>query len=214
MPQMDGVTACSEIKKLSLNANTPVIAVTAHAMSGERDRLLEAGMDDYLTKPIEEHVLQQVLMHWNPHTNEQDLEKLDLTNAAVTLDHQPDPAAQEEYSNIIIDWQAALKQSANKEDLAQDMLQMLVDYIPEVGAIVDGALEDDHFDIEQLIHHVHKLHGSSSYCGVPRLKNVCATIEKELRSGASIEDVEPELFELQDEMEKVVASAKPYLNSD
>ncbi|RTZ15952.1 two-component sensor histidine kinase BarA [Vibrio aquaticus] len=214
MPQMDGVTACSEIKKLALNANTPVIAVTAHAMSGERDRLLDAGMDDYLTKPIEEHVLQQVLMHWNPHTNEQDLEKLDLANTSVTLDHQPEPTAQEEYSNIIIDWQAALKQSANKEDLAKDMLQMLVDYIPEVNAIVDGALEDDHFDIEQLIHHVHKLHGSSSYCGVPRLKSVCATIEKQLRSGASIEDVEPELFELQDEMEKVVASAKPYLDNN
>lgn len=112
---------------------------------------------------------------------------------------------------MIIDWQAALKQSANKEDLARDMLKMLVDYIPEVNAIVEGALEDDHFDTEQLIHHVHKLHGSSSYCGVPRLKNVCATIEKTLRSGAAVEDIEPELFELQDEMEKVVASAQPYL---
>ncbi|MCL4151269.1 UNVERIFIED_CONTAM: hypothetical protein GTU68_017999, partial [Idotea baltica] len=50
MPQMDGVTACKNIKELANNANTPVIAVTAHAMVGERDRLLEAGMDDYLTK--------------------------------------------------------------------------------------------------------------------------------------------------------------------
>lgn len=211
MPHMDGVTACSQIKQTELNSNTPVIAVTAHAMSGERDRLLSAGMDDYLTKPIEEHVLQQVLMHWNPHTTEQDLEKLDLSSSGVVIEHHEETSAQESHSNMIIDWQAALKQSANKEDLAQDMLQMLVDYIPEVSAIVEGALEDDHFDTQQLIHHVHKLHGSSSYCGVPRLKNVCATIEKELRSGASIEDIEPELFELQDEMEKVVASAQPYL---
>ena len=48
MPHMDGVTACEKIKQTELNASTPVIAVTAHAMSGERDRLLTAGMDDYL----------------------------------------------------------------------------------------------------------------------------------------------------------------------
>jgi two-component system sensor histidine kinase BarA len=211
MPHMDGVTACGKIKQTELNANTPVIAVTAHAMSGERDRLLGAGMDDYLTKPIEEHVLQQVLMHWNPNTTESEMEKLDLSP-----DVEPSELSSSaviEHDNIIIDWQAALKQSANKEDLARDMLQMLIDFIPEVSNVVEAALEDDDFDSETLIHHVHKLHGSSSYCGVPRLKKVCATIEKALRSGASLEDIEPELFELQDEMEKVTASAAPYLDS-
>ncbi|NOI30940.1 two-component sensor histidine kinase BarA [Vibrio coralliilyticus] len=211
MPHMDGVTACGKIKQTELNANTPVIAVTAHAMSGERDRLLGAGMDDYLTKPIEEHVLQQVLMHWNPNTTESEMEKLDLPP-----DVEPSELSSSaviEHDNIIIDWQAALKQSANKEDLARDMLQMLVDFIPEVSSVVEAALEEDDFDSETLVHHVHKLHGSSSYCGVPRLKKVCATIEKALRSGASLEDIEPELFELQDEMEKVTASAAPYLDS-
>ncbi|NRF16755.1 two-component sensor histidine kinase BarA [Vibrio coralliilyticus] len=211
MPHMDGVTACGKIKQTELNANTPVIAVTAHAMSGERDRLLGAGMDDYLTKPIEEHVLQQVLMHWNPNTTESEMEKLDLPPDVEPSEHSP--SAVIEHDNIIIDWQAALKQSANKQDLARDMLQMLVDFIPEVSSVVEAALEEDDFDSETLVHHVHKLHGSSSYCGVPRLKKVCATIEKALRSGASLEDIEPELFELQDEMEKVTASAAPYLDS-
>lgn len=211
MPHMDGVTACGKIKQTELNANTPVIAVTAHAMSGERDRLLGAGMDDYLTKPIEEHVLQQVLMHWNPNTTESEMEKLDLPTGVEPSELSS--SAVIEHDNIIIDWQAALKQSANKEDLARDMLQMLIDFIPEVSNVVEAALEEDDFDSETLVHHVHKLHGSSSYCGVPRLKKVCATIEKALRSGASLEDIEPELFELQDEMEKVTASAAPYLDS-
>ncbi|WP_428773026.1 two-component sensor histidine kinase BarA [Vibrio sp.] len=209
MPHMDGVTACAEIKKTELNGNTPVIAVTAHAMSGERDRLLKAGMDDYLTKPIEEHVLHQVLMHWSPVSEQTQVDKLDIV-------HPPEPEAEaaenEEHGNIIIDWQAALKQSANKQDLAKEMLQMLVDYIREVTEHVEQVLDQEQPDIELLIHHIHKLHGSCSYCGVPRLKKVCAVLEQALRSGSSVEDVEPELFELQDEMEKVTASAEPYLS--
>ncbi|SBT11818.1 two-component sensor histidine kinase BarA [Vibrio celticus] len=214
MPQMDGVTACQNIKKLANNANTPVIAVTAHAMIGERDRLLEAGMDDYLTKPIEEHVLQQVLIHWSSTSEVEHIEKIDPDHPAVSAEVDNAPVSETEasvHTNIIIDWQAAMKQAANKEDLARDMLQMLVDFIPEVYEAADKAIEDSDYPVEELIHIIHKMHGSSSYSGVPRLKSVCATIEKELRSGTSVEDIEPELFELQDELDKVQATAIHYL---
>lgn len=205
MPKMDGVTACQEIKKIALNAHTPIIAVTAHAMVGERDRLLKAGMDDYLTKPIEEHILQQVLVHWSPQIIEHQVDRVDLSTVTEVATEPEMP------TDVIIDWQQALKQAANKEDLAKEMLQMLVEYIQEVESFVEQVLNTEQSDSDQLIHHIHKLHGSCSYSGVPRLKQLCAVIEKSLRSGDAIEDVEPELFELQDEMEKVMASAKPYL---
>ena len=214
MPHMDGVTACQHIKELDNNAETPVIAVTAHAMSGERDRLLEAGMDDYLTKPIEEHVLQQVLLHWNPYAGETQIEKIDPEHPVMTAEvdqgSHVEPVSKE-HKDIIIDWQAAMKQAANKEDLAKDMLQMLVDFIPEVYETTEKAIEDSHYPVEDLLYFIHKMHGSSSYSGVPRLKSICATLEKALRSGDSIEDVEPELFELQDELDKVQAAAVHYL---
>ncbi len=210
MPHMDGVTACKHIKQIELNKDTPVIAVTAHAMAGERDRLLAAGMDDYLTKPIEEHILQQVLVHWNPNASAENIGKV----APSYIDEPESDAentAESARQDVIIDWQAALKQSANKEDLAKDMLRMLTEFIPEVDDVVSKALEEQNYSREELIHVIHKLHGSSSYCGVPRLKSLCATLEQALRSDASLEDIEPEMFELQDEMAKVTTTAKLYL---
>lgn len=204
MPKMDGVTACQEIKKLPINTTTPVIAVTAHAMVGERDRLLSEGMDDYLTKPIEEHVLQQVLVHWNPQPQRSQQD----TSTVVLSPSVDDSTAQPVSSQpSVIDWHMALKQAANKEDLAKDMLTMLVNSIPDINQTIELALNGES-DQATLLHHIHKLHGSCSYSGVPRLRKICATLEQSLRSDAAIKDLEPELFELQDEMAKVADTAQ------
>ena len=63
MPRMDGLTATREIRRLERSAGTrvPVIAMTAHAMQGDRQRCLESGMDDYIAKPIRIHRLMEVL---------------------------------------------------------------------------------------------------------------------------------------------------------
>ena len=204
MPKMDGVMACQEIRKTQLNAQTPIVAVTAHAMAGERERLINEGMDDYLTKPIEEHVLQQVIIHWSPLTDTTDVEKIEILANAIPELHVEEASSNK---NGSIDWEAALKQSAGKEDLAKEMLQMLVEFIPEVDGWIEKALEGNS-STDELCHYIHKLHGSSSYCGVPRLKQLCNLLETALRQGKSIEDIEPELFELQDEMEKVTKAAQ------
>lgn len=208
MPHMDGVTACKSIKQLHGYQDTPVIAVTAHAMAGERDRLLKAGMDDYLTKPIEEHILQQVLVHWSPHTRSKQVAKISLPDGAAVQN----ALHTAEQDDAIIDWSAALRQSANKEDLAKEMLTMLVNYLQEVETVVNMALEDEEYATSDLLHHIHKLHGSCSYSGVPRLRKVCASLEQALRSGVAIDELEPELFELQDEMVKVIKAAADYLD--
>ncbi|RBM43419.1 two-component sensor histidine kinase BarA [Vibrio tarriae] len=210
MPHMDGVTACKEIKKLKGYCDTPVIAVTAHAMAGERDRLLKAGMDDYLTKPIEEHILQQVLVHWSPHTRSKQVAKVPPPDGAAVISNAL-PSSQP-VEEAIIDWPVALRQSANKEELAKEMLGMLVDYLREVETVVNTALEDDEYSTSDLLHHIHKLHGSCSYSGVPRLRKICASLEQALRNGASVDELEPELFELQDEMAKVTEASHDYLN--
>jgi CheY-like chemotaxis protein len=63
MPEMDGFAAAREIRRREQGGqeHVPVIAMTAHAMKGDRESCLEAGMDDYLAKPINREELQQVI---------------------------------------------------------------------------------------------------------------------------------------------------------
>jgi CheY-like chemotaxis protein len=72
MPVMDGREATKEIRRLEVEGklndrkslHIPIIAVTAEAMKGERDRLLEIGMDDYISKPIKRDVVLEMVNKW------------------------------------------------------------------------------------------------------------------------------------------------------
>ncbi len=63
MPEMDGIEAAKRIKKMK-NGNIAIIALTADAMKGDRERFIESGMDDYLEKPVERNVLLQTIRRW------------------------------------------------------------------------------------------------------------------------------------------------------
>ncbi|SDI23276.1 response regulator [Desulfosporosinus hippei] len=64
MPIMDGYVASSRIKNEGLNKDTVIIAMTAHAMEGDRDKCLKAGMDDYISKPIIMNDLDKMIQRW------------------------------------------------------------------------------------------------------------------------------------------------------
>ncbi|HBC7580034.1 TPA: two-component sensor histidine kinase BarA [Escherichia coli] len=197
MPDMDGIRACELIHQLPHQQQTPVIAVTAHAMAGQKEKLLGAGMSDYLAKPIEEERLHNLLLRYKPGSG--------ISSRVVT----PEVNEIVVNPNATLDWQLALRQAAGKTDLARDMLQMLLDFLPEVRNKVEEQLVGE--NPEGLVDLIHKLHGSCGYSGVPRMKNLCQLIEQQLRNGTKEEDLEPELLELLDEMDNVAREASKIL---
>lgn len=189
MPEIDGIRASAIIRTLPHHANTPIVAVTAHVIEGDRERLLKAGMNDYLAKPIDEIRLSQLLARYSPGIQPKDF----LSPALLPS----------------FDWSLALRQATNKKDLAFDLLQMLVDFFPEVRKKVTYHLDNNHTtDLYELIH---KLHGSASYSGVPRLKQLCQQLENHLHLKVTLADIRPELLELLDEMDNITKMAKAVL---
>lgn len=190
MPEIDGIRASEIIRAMPQHQHTPIVAVTAHAIDGEREHLIKAGMNDYLAKPIDEMKLGQLLARYSPgvHSDTQPVSTLPLPS---------------------LDWPLALRQAANKTLLAQDMLRMLLDFLPEVAQRVNQFVEAK--DTQSLHDIIHKLHGSASYSGVPKLKKLCQQLEKNLRQQEDIDAFEPEIFELLDEMDNVAREAKALL---
>lgn len=65
MPEIDGFEACREIRKRQLGGErVPIVAITANAMKGDRERCLAAGMDDYVSKPFKQDDLRAVIDRW------------------------------------------------------------------------------------------------------------------------------------------------------
>jgi CheY-like chemotaxis protein/HPt (histidine-containing phosphotransfer) domain-containing protein len=93
MPQMDGYQLAQAIRKEETNGRMPIIAITADALKGTKERCLAAGMDDYLPKPIQLNGLQQKLKSWLPEISVAPAKIVQNDNAAITEIVVVDPGA-------------------------------------------------------------------------------------------------------------------------
>ena len=183
MPGMDGRQTTETIRQWeSTRQNTPlpIVALTAHAMANEKRALLQSGMDDYLTKPISERQLAQVVLKWTG---------LALRN------HTPERSDSPSQANelLVLDPDEGLRLAAGKADLAADMLAMLLASLEADREAIRAARESH--DHNALIERVHRLHGATRYCGVPQLRAACQRSETLLKqqdpkAHTALEDLE------------------------
>lgn len=177
MPQMDGIETTQHIRERQIDGTrVPIIALTAHDMSDQKATLLQAGMDDYTSKPVSEDQLAHLLQQWlniNPVQSAPEIQRL-----ADILPDSPFPA------HGIMDLQEALRLSNGKKDLARDMLAKLT---ANLGI---EAEEISHFFQQQawpeLQEKVHRLYGGCCYCGVPELRQASGQLDALLVKGDHI----------------------------
>jgi len=205
MPVMDGISTLKAIRDNSYNEQTPIIAVTAHALSGEKEKMQKQGFNAYMTKPIDETMLNHIIYEYcdvNYFINSA------KQNSPMQLKSLSTPSQADNIEKII-DWPLALKRTGGKEGLAKEMLTGLIDSLPENQRSINSALIKQ--DYNQLKNLIHKLNGACCYTGVPNLTTVCQEIETQLKKECPLDSLEPEFLEFFEQIERVLVQAPKVL---
>jgi CheY-like chemotaxis protein len=161
MPNVDGYEATARIRAQERDGRRlPVIAMTAHAMAGDRERCLDAGMDDYLSKPLRPELLDAVLERW-----------LGLAPAAG----DGVVAEAEAVADALIDEARMRTFRDDYPDIVDQLVDLFVQSTPpllgELRAALDGG---DHDEMRRT---AHKLKGSCQNIGATFMATLCRSLE-------------------------------------
>ncbi len=188
MPEMDGLQATREITKLYPVERPRIIGLTANAMKGDREKCLEAGMDDYLSKPIRIAALQSALRV--PFGRKAQL--------AQRTNHIDSMALQ-----------------SLKEDLADDegsFREIVGHYVLNTAARLHEVESAVHRgDVAQISQIAHNLKSSSGYVGAHQLRTLCSLLEEESRTATNTQALALTIAQVRDEYKKVSEELEGFL---
>ncbi|MBF0450886.1 MAG: response regulator [Candidatus Magnetomorum sp.] len=204
MPEMDGYEATRLIRqhesdKQFLN-NVPIIAMTAHAMTGEKKRCLTAGMNDYTTKPIDPDILIQTLCRWLPHLDASITKPLEKKEALKNTAFKS--------SSSLLNRPDGLARVSYQEQTYLKILTSFVRDFSDCAVRIKTAYEQKLYaDAQNLIH---TLKGVSGNLGAKAVHENCYQLEKKIKETdgtniiAHIQQLEKILAETITEIERLI----------
>jgi len=184
LPTISGFAATSAIRELpSINSKVCIVAVTALAMAGDRERCLQSGMDDYLSKPLHQDQLYATLMRWC--ANRLDIESDEDADDAIRgvqgiNDIDENVEAVQDPETLAIINVAALEairglQRPGKEDLLAKVVGIYFEKSPQLMADIKTCQNDGH--LAEITAATHTLKSSSAYVGAEQLAYLCQELE-------------------------------------
>ena len=206
MPVMDGLTATREIRKQPRFAQLPIIAMTANAMTVDRDRCLAAGMNAHLAKPIDPDVLVASLRQWLP----------PRAQASGTGPGMPDAAGAagslaERLAGIPgLDVATGLRLARGREPLYLKLLQKFVDSEQQFVAQLAAALDKN--DLATAVNLAHTLKGVAGQVGAETVHGLAALLERSLKEGEPapvFDTLKLQIAELLDRLLPALSAALP-----
>lgn len=206
MPVMDGLTATREIRRIPQFLSLPIIAMTANAMPQDRVHCIEAGMSDYLSKPIDPDLLWKTLHQW-------------LVPDAVLPQSTPMMPEAQDKTDAFADWSidgldtgVGLRLMGGKQALYLDMLRKFsVKQSDAAQRIRDSLLAGDSAAAERIAHTLKGLCGS---IGAIALQQQAALVESMLRSGGSEDELQNAIGDLKEDITDFVGHLKAHLPAE
>jgi len=171
MPEMDGFEATKAIREMEGDRkHTPIIAMTAHAMKGDRERYLKAGMDGYISKPIEPKEMFTAIETWTKSSGvKKVMSQADNSEKADSLKAPP------------LDMETALLRLDNDKEFFNEMIQEFLNYIPkQLQTLEEATRKSDAKVVEQT---AHSLKGAAGNLSAKRIADLALKLELLGRTG-------------------------------
>jgi len=162
MPQMNGYETTLVIRE-DYKSDIPIIAMTANAMAGEKDKCLKLGMNDYISKPIKADIL---------------FEK--MYNAAFTKETD----AKKKY----IDLEFLVTSMHGKKDAIRETIDIFIEQMPRDITLIHDAVDKE--DYRSVKHYAHKMKSAASLMGIAKMQEVLGEMELLAAEGAQIDNIQ------------------------